>query len=235
MIVQQARAVQILPCVVAIGLPDPARAPRAPRPEELRRALPARVRRQADAAEVVAVQGGHGVRAAVAHCYNCAVQGVVALDRPAGDLLPQPAQVDCGRAPNGSFQALAVGVVAVALAHTAAADAAGPVLAVPGVAAVAAAEHVAVLVVAVVGCAVVDHRVALGQRAARAAGALGSVGQPVNRGTAIPEARSGPDTLRRSALHAQVPLITEVAQASQLGQALLPLDQQFQCELDCLP
>ncbi len=62
MIIQQARPVQSLAGVVAIGLGDATGAPRTPRPEELRRALPAGRRRQADAAEVVAVWAGCGFR-----------------------------------------------------------------------------------------------------------------------------------------------------------------------------
>jgi hypothetical protein len=85
MIVQQPGAVQSLAGVVDTRRPDTARAHFTPRVE----LLPAddraaAVGRQADAAEVVAVQVGHGVTRAVAHRYDLAAHAVVAL----GCLLP---------------------------------------------------------------------------------------------------------------------------------------------------
>src|SRR6266498_4780909 len=111
MIIQQPGAVQVLPGVVAIGLADPARAPRAPRPEVLRGALAAGGRRQADTAEMIAVQVGHRVRAAVAQRHDGAVERIVALDRAANQLFPQPAQVDCADAAAHLLDPLAIRVV----------------------------------------------------------------------------------------------------------------------------
>ncbi len=121
------------------------------------------------------MQVGHCVRAAVAHRHDGAIQCVVALDRAANQLFPQPGHIHCSGAAAHDFQPLAIGVVGVGLTHAAERDAGRPVLGVPLVRAVAAAEHVAVRIVAVGRAAVVDHRVALGQRATRAAGALGAI------------------------------------------------------------
>jgi hypothetical protein len=122
MIIQQARAVQSLAGVVQAGLADRGcAAGLAPRVE----ILPAddraaAVGRQADAAEVVAVQVGHGVTRAVAHRYDLAAHAVVALGRAADDLLPQPLEVNRRHATHRLGNALPIGVAGVSFGHTAA-------------------------------------------------------------------------------------------------------------------
>ncbi len=147
-VVQQPGQVQPLAGVIEIGLADAAAADLAPRVEALLADNgAAAVGRDADAAELVAMQVGHAAR--LAHGDDLAVEAVVGLGGAAAVLLPQPAEVVGRGAALDLLDALAVGVVAVDLVAADVLDGAGAVLEIPGDDPPAARGQVAVAVVGV--------------------------------------------------------------------------------------
>ncbi len=176
--IQQTGRVEVLAGVVLLRLGIRAGNALAPWVEALA-ALIAGARAAGDThvAKVIAMQIRDRVSrvGAVAQRDDLPAKGVVSLDRAAARLLPQPAQVHRRGAAGHDLEALAVGVVGVALGRRAIGHAGQGVVGIAAVAPARATLQVAVAIVAVARATCADHRVSLVERAGRAAGALRAV------------------------------------------------------------
>jgi len=116
-VIQQARAIKSLPGVVEAGLPNAPRLHLAPGVEIL---LAGNVTPtgggKAHTSQVVAVEVGHGVGAAVPHCHRAAPKGVILFLNPGAVLFPLP-QVEGGDAVPAAVDPIGVPVVAILLGN----------------------------------------------------------------------------------------------------------------------
>jgi len=105
---------------------------------------------EAHTAQVVTVQVGHGIGAAVPHRYGATTKGVILFLDPGAVLFPLP-QVEGGDAVPSAVDPVGVSIIAILLVHPInSGDAAGFVVVVPGVAAVVPTCQVAVGIISAV-------------------------------------------------------------------------------------